>query len=744
MPLTLQTAREKLSKVIELGINPADPRSIERINEAQRRLHSQAVYVGTLQSYVVKVDTLTNIFAKPTTLESIARVSRYSGPALASTETFKFLSKGPDVFVSDSSTLLPISYVSGSPNSFKILDRSLGISYVEVVGKAVLVEATTNTSELLIEDLDALKMMLLALYREENNQLEQAKVFNDSAIKYLRDKTDASVNIAQKLQHQSSVESSPYGTLGYVRSRLVREMPDLSRLNDSELTSLINSSQEAAIAQFNFLSRQDPDASSKLQFQEAFLDSFALAIPSYEINRLLVLSSQTKKSDESAALKKSAYELIERDFNEQIVSRRKSIYSGEILSSPAGSLSRVSSKIALDVPSLLEKPVQHIRRSVAQAEEVLINSGRWSGTIDLLECQLLGGEGEYPMPEYVDAILLANVADRPVSIYDRDYDFHENGPGWNRPGIGSSDATIAIDRGFTSEPQQLANENSTLVLTTNTSAPNPNIFPYQLLSPVNSVLVSGYNNQSLKVLPQAPIDFELGKGFPNFLRSFTLSGPSSLNINPDTGRLTGKAPSELVFLSADSALILWPLNKDYKTYILTVTRNSSQVFSQETPADQITVPNLLSGSTYEFTVHGKSSSSKIPNTLLYSGNWNQSIANSNIVSNYHLKINAVSSKAKRIKVYLRNVSPGQIVRFIYKLKPKTYYNPREPMILDHYTALKEATLAVLSEDQEKFALRMALAKDLLNQQLKERRGGRIVRPAVQLDAWAIGAIEPSQ
>ena len=54
---------------------------------------------------------------------------------------------------------------------------------VEVVGKAALVEASANSDLLLIDDLDALKMMLLALYREENNQLEQAKAFNDLAIK---------------------------------------------------------------------------------------------------------------------------------------------------------------------------------------------------------------------------------------------------------------------------------------------------------------------------------------------------------------------------------------------------------------------------------------------------------------------------------------------------------------------------------------------------------------------------------
>jgi len=744
MPLTLGTARARLSKNIELGISSEDSRSIERINEAQRRLHSQAIYVGTLQSYVVKVNKLTNIFEKPSSLESVARVSRFTGTPLLSTETVRFISSGPDVFVSDPTTLLPISFVSGSPNSYKLLDRTLSVEAVEVVGKAVLIEAASNSNNLLIDDLDALKLMLLALYREENNQLDQAKILNDLAIKYLRDKTDSLVNVAQKLQHQSASESAPYGTLGYVRSRLVREMPDLSRLNDSELTSLINSSQESAIAQFNFLSRQDPDASSKLQFQEGFLDSFALAIPSYEVNRLLVLSSQNKKQDESAALKKTAFEIIERDFNEQIISRRKSVYSSELLSSPTNSLSHVSSKIALDVPSLLEKPIQQVRRAVSQAEEVLINSGRWSGTINLLECELVGGEGEYPMPEFADAILLASIADLPVSIYDRDYDFHENGPGWNRPGAGASATSLAIDRGFVTEPQQLLNENSIVTLTTDVSEPPPSLFAYQLLAPVTSVLNSGYNNRKLKVLPGASVNFDLGKGFPNFLSSFKLSGPESLSINPKTGRLTGKVPADIVSISGDTAVLTWPLNKNFKFYILEVKKDNVRVFLQETPLTRLTVPGLISGNTYTFTVHGKSDSNKIPNTLLYSGSWPQSPASTGIISNFHLNIAANSSNSRRIKMYLKQVSQGQIVRFIYKLKPQSYVNPKEPMILDHYSAIKEATLGVLSGDQEQFASRMAVAKELLNQQLKERRGGRIVRPAVQLDAWAIGAIDPRQ
>jgi hypothetical protein len=744
MPLTLQTARERLSKSIELGISASDTRSIERINEAQRRLHSQAIYLGTLQSYVVKVDTLTNIFQKPTALESVARVSRYTGASLGPNETSRFLSNGPDVFVSDPTTLLPIAFISGSPNSYKLLDKTLPVKEVEVVGKAVLVEATSNSQNLLIDDLDALKLMILALYREENNQLEQAKAFNDLAIKYLRDKTDSAVNVAQKIQHQSFSESSPYGTLGYVRSRLIREMPDLSRLNDSELTTLINSSQESAVAQYNFLSRQDPDASSKFHFQEVFLDSSPLAVPSYEVNRLLVLSSQTKKSDESAVLKKSAFELIERDFNEQVISRRKSVYNSELLTSPAGSLAHVSSKLALDVPSLLEKPVQQIRRSVSQAEEVLINSGRWSGTIDLLECQITDDEGEYPLPEYADAVLLANVADKPISIYDRDYDFHENGPGWNRSGNGSSGVSIAIDRGFVEEPQQLDNENSNLVLTTDSAAQPPALFSYQLLSPVNAILSSGYNNRVFKVLPEQTVSYDLGKGFPNFLSSFKLFGPDSLKIDSKSGRLTGKVPSEIVSIAGDSTTLTWPLNKDFKLYVVEVKKDSSRVFFQETGANQVQVSGITTGNSYTFTVHGKSNSTKIPNTLLYSGSWPQNASGSGIISNYHLRINAASPKSKRIKIYLRGVSKDQIVRFIYKLKPKVYTNPKDLMLLDHYTALKEASLAILSGDQEQFSSRMAIAKDLLNQQLKERRGGRIIRPSVQLDAWAIGAIDPRQ
>jgi hypothetical protein len=38
---------------------------------------------------------------------------------------------------------------------------------------------------------------------------------------------------------------------------------------------------------------------------------------------------------------------------------------------------------------------------------------------------------------------------------------------------------------------------------------------------------------------------------------------------------------------------------------------------------------------------------------------------------------------------------------------------------------------------------MAMAQNLLNQQLKEKRGGRIIRPTIQLDAWAMGAIDAS-
>jgi hypothetical protein len=744
MALTLLTAREKLSKIIELGINSTDSRSIDRINEAQRRIHSQGIYLGTLQSFAVKVDTLTNTFEKPALLETVARVSRFSGTALNPSQAYRFLSNGADVFVSDPSSLLPIAYVSGSPSTFKLLDRSLNTTMVEVVGKAALVEAVSNSDLLLIDDLDALKMMLLALYREENNQLEQAKAFNDLSIKYLRDKTDASLNVAQKLQHQSSNESSPYGTLGYVRGRLVREMPDLSRINDSELATLINSSQEAAVAHFNFLARQDPDASSKLEFRELFLDGAALAIPSYEVNRLLVLSSQTKKIDESAALKKSAFELIERDFNEQIISRRKNTYNGELYSAPSGSLSQVSARMALDNPELLQKPIQHIRRAVAQAEELIINSGRWNGTIDLLELETMGEEGEYPLPDYVDAILLAGFADKPVSIYDRDYDFHENGPGWTRPETAASGVSLAIDRGYTTVVQELTSPNSTITLTTDQNAQSFSILPYPLIAPITNVLSNAYNGKSFKILANQTIDLSLGGGVPNFSSSFKLSGPSSLSLDSKTGRLTGKIPTEIVSnVSGTSASLIWPLNSDYKDYTITVKTGSTTLIQTTQSLAFLDISGLAFGTSCSVTIVGNLTDTKIEPVLLYSASWTQDSAAPNIVSNYLIGIKATAAKGRRMKVYLRSISSGSLIRFIYKLKPKSYANPREAMIIDHFSALREVTFGVLSGDQEQLTSRMTMAQNLLNQQLKEKRGGRIIRPTIQLDAWAMGAIEAS-
>jgi len=744
MALTLLTAREKLSKVIELGISSSDSRSIDRINEAQRRIHTQGIYLGTLQSFAVKVDELTNTFQKPPLLETVARVSRFSGTALLASESYRFLSREADVFVSDPSTLLPISYVSGSPTTFKLLDRSLNTTMVEVVGKATLIEATLNTDLLLIDDLDALKMMLLALYREENNQLEQAKAFNDLAIKYLRDKTDSSLNVAQKLQHQSSNESFPHGTLGYVRGRLVREMPDLSRINDSELFTLINSSQESAVAHFNFLARQEPDASSRLEFRELFLDGASLALPSYEVNRLLVLSSQTKKIDESAALKKSAFELIERDFNEQIISRRKNTYSGELYSAPSGSLAQVSARMALDNPELLQKSIQHIRRAVAQAEELVINSGRWNGTIDLLECQTMGGEGEYPLPDYVDAILLAGFSDQPVSIYDRDYDFHENGPGWTRPQNGSSGLSLAIDRGYTTVQQELTSPNSTIILTTDQNSVSSSILSYPLISPITDVLSNAYNGNSFKILANQNIDLSLGGGVPNFSSSFKLSGPSSLLIDSKTGRLTGKIAAEIVSgVSSTIASLSWPLNSEYKDYTITVKTGTTTIVEVTQSLSFRDLSGLAFGAAYSVEIKGNLLDPKITPVLLYSGSWTQDAAAPNIISNYHIVIKASPAKGRRMKVYLRNIDAGSIIRFIFKIKPKSYANPREAMIIDHFSAIREVTFGVLSGDQEQLTSRMTMAQNLLNQQLKEKRGGRIIRPTIQLDAWAMGAVEAS-
>jgi len=250
MPLTLLEAKAALSPFVDNGVCPTDSRVVARINEAQRRLHSVRAWLGVLARYSVTISNGQFTLPAPTGnittfagfgLESATRVSGTEAPA-------GFLTNGVQAFLADTEDILHLHFVPTS-NDFRTYALGANIpTRVEVTGKLNYVPAVSDTDLLIIDDVDALKLMILAVYREENNQLELAQALENKAIERLTVKTDRAIEAARRVNYQTKMSTAIPNSLGDMRSKLALDLMDGLRVSDAELVDLINNAEEALFA----------------------------------------------------------------------------------------------------------------------------------------------------------------------------------------------------------------------------------------------------------------------------------------------------------------------------------------------------------------------------------------------------------------------------------------------------------------------------------------------------------------
>lgn len=250
MALTLTEARTALSPFVDNGVCSTDSRVIARINEAQRRLHSARAWLGVLARYSVPV--VNGQFTLPGytgSIETTAGFGLESAIRVASTTASEgFLTNSVQAFLTDTGDVLPLNFVPTSSDFRTYAIEGAAPARVEVTGKLNYIGAAAGTDLLVIDDVDAIKLMILALYREENNQLELAQALENKAIERLTTKTDRALEAARRLNYQTRKASTIPNSLGDFRAKLALDIVDGLRVSDSELVDLINNAEEALFA----------------------------------------------------------------------------------------------------------------------------------------------------------------------------------------------------------------------------------------------------------------------------------------------------------------------------------------------------------------------------------------------------------------------------------------------------------------------------------------------------------------
>lgn len=244
--MNLSQARTYLAPYVENG--RCSDTSVVRtiINEAQRRLHAIGNYLGTIKRWGVTVDS-NGEFSLPSGAETILRISELPTGLTHSTNG-TVVATGPYAFVFDSPSLLRFTMIR--PNRFKILGPYP--TAVDVMGKVVYTDAVSNTDELIIDDKDALKLMILGIWRENNNAPELANDLINKAQAHIQTRTDISVESAKAALYQNMLSTAKPGTRGYARAKLALASNGGDRGSDAQMAEILDDAEKRIMGRTQF------------------------------------------------------------------------------------------------------------------------------------------------------------------------------------------------------------------------------------------------------------------------------------------------------------------------------------------------------------------------------------------------------------------------------------------------------------------------------------------------------------
>jgi len=207
---------------------------------------------------------------------------------------------------------------------FNFVSRQEEAERTELIWQAGGTTGNPLTGFLILDEPDATKSMILALWREENNDLERAAVLEQKAYSYIERKITATVDRERKAAFQTLALGSQ-NTFGGMVGRVGLETVSKYRLTATRIRSYLNQAYQQAIDHHNFIARSEEFDRVPLTFIALSSDatSFPAALPG-EVIRLLTLSLlMTDNGADGGAIKTQAFELIQRNVMALVEAERK-------------------------------------------------------------------------------------------------------------------------------------------------------------------------------------------------------------------------------------------------------------------------------------------------------------------------------------------------------------------------------------------------------------------------------------
>jgi len=207
---------------------------------------------------------------------------------------------------------------------YNFLSRREESARTPLVWQAGGTTGVAATASLILPNLDATKNMILALWREENNQLELSNGLETKAYSYIERNITNEVERERRTAYESLTVNGQ-NTFGGMVGRVGLETLIQYRMPVSRIKSFVNRAYQQAIDHHNFISRRENLERNTITFNALTLDidAFDALLPD-EVVRLLTLSNiVTDGGGDGTGLKQQALELIERNITSTVERARR-------------------------------------------------------------------------------------------------------------------------------------------------------------------------------------------------------------------------------------------------------------------------------------------------------------------------------------------------------------------------------------------------------------------------------------
>ena len=295
-----------------------------------------------------------------------------------------------------------------------------------------------QNSQLILDDLDSTKLMILCAFREENNQLEMAEALEKKAFGYVeRDIVD---NVSrQRYAIFSDLALTDQNTFGGIVGRIGLETFESYKAPKPRLQSFVNQAYQQAIDHYNFIVRNEQTELPPLSYSPLVNDTDCLpqAITAEVIRGFtLAMFAQNAVADiqytankDLQTFKAEAQQLLERNVLAAI--QRLRFENRKHLSDTAepSTFGYHWGRVGLELPNNLSYSDDQIKRAVNTAEELLMNAGKWVGTIDTYTLTSITASGEIFLPREVETVLFAQFGSNPQPVFDRFNEWMADGSG---------------------------------------------------------------------------------------------------------------------------------------------------------------------------------------------------------------------------------------------------------------------------------------------------------------------------